>query len=153
MDSGGILASKKIRKHAEKFRPEFGASSQSLERFLSDSEVEERKAQPSFVLKAKRNGKGDLPSAVLSLGRGVRGSEPGGAMASCRVASVDAFIGTHPAQAPFFGNLLQMQLDKGLRIPYFEEGDNWADFAWDWKRYWSALTRGDEVGDDENGNF
>ena len=36
-------------------------------------------AQPSFVLKAKRNGKGDLPSAVLSLGRGgVRGSEPGG---------------------------------------------------------------------------
>ena len=103
MDSGGILASKKFRKRAEKFRPEFGASSQSLDRFLSDSEEGERMAQPSFVLKAKRNGKGDLPSAVLSLGRGVRGSEPGGAMASRSLAPVDACVGTNPTQASFLG--------------------------------------------------
>ena len=42
-----------------------------------------------------------------------------------------------------------MQLAKGLRTPYFEEGDSWADFSWDWKRYCCALTRGVEVGDDE----
>ena len=42
-----------------------------------------------------------------------------------------------------------MQLAKGRRSPYFEEGDSWADFAWAWKRYWSALTRRVEVVDDE----
>ena len=43
-----------------------------------------------------------------------------------------------------------MQLAKGLQTPYFKDGGNWADFAWDWKRYWSALTRGGvTVGDEE----
>ena len=43
-----------------------------------------------------------------------------------------------------------MQLAKGLQTPYFEDGDNWADFAWNWGRYWNALTRGGvEVGDEE----
>ena len=46
-----------------------------------------------------------------------------------------------------------MQLAKGLRTPYFEERDSCADYAWDWKRYWSALTRGVEVGDDEKMDF
>ena len=63
-------------------------------------------------------------------------------MTSRRVAPVDACVGTQPAQAPFFGIMLQMQLAKGLRTPYFEEGDSWADFPRDWKRYWSALTKG-----------
>ena len=106
--------------------------------------------KPSLVLKAKRSGGGAClrrfsPSVGGSTGRAL-----GEAIASRRVAPVGAVGGGHPTQVPFFGSMLQMQLAKGLQTPYFEDGDNWADFAWNWGRYWSALTRGGvEVGDEE----
>ena len=67
-------------------------------------------------------------------------------MASRRVAPVGALGGAGPAQLPFFGSILQMQLAKGLQTPYFDDGGNWAEFAWEWRRYWTALTRGGSSG-------
>ena len=68
--SGGTPSPKKYRKKGDRVRTLASAGPlPSLGHYPSETEVEERVVKPSLVLKAKRKGGGDLPVAVLSLGR------------------------------------------------------------------------------------
>ena len=132
--AGGVLSLKKYRKHTEQLRsPPSVAHRHSPDPYFSETEVEGRKGRSNFALKAKRSGGATCHRRYSPLVGGIRRLEPGGAMTSRRVAPVGAQSGGNSAQLPFFGSILQMQLAKGLQTPYFEDGGNWADFAWEWR--------------------
>ena len=61
-------------------------------------------------------------------------------------------VGTNPSQIiPVVGDLLQQEVSRTLRRPFFDEADSktWGDFTVEWEDYWGQISRGVERSDAE----